>query len=333
MDRTQTKNWINFKDLRSRLSFPAVLEQYGVTLTTKGDQLVGFCPLPAHNGKKNSPSFSAHPEKGIFQCFGCGAKGNVLDFAVLMDKGDPKRGLDVRKTALKLNKLGSSPVVQSKLSASVGEKPVVVNEPLSFRLSDLDPEHPYLQSRGFTRQTMEHFGVGFCSKGIFAGRITIPLYDAENELIGYAGRVIDDSTVGPDTPKYLFPGKREQDGKALEFKKSLFLYNGSRFTEPLNDLIIVEGFTSVWWLTQCGYAEVVALMGSTYSREQLDLIFQIVSPKGNVWVMTDGDKAGERCGLSLCEALVPNRFCRLLLEPERQPTDYTVEELQGLLGR
>src|SRR5690242_17447805 len=97
-------NWINFKELRNRLSFTAVLEFYGVKLSEKGGQLVGFCPLPNHNGKKNSASFSAHPEKGIFQCFGCAAKGNVLDFAVLMDSGDPKRGLDVRKTALKLHK-------------------------------------------------------------------------------------------------------------------------------------------------------------------------------------------------------------------------------------
>jgi DNA primase len=319
--------------LRSRLSFSAVLEQYGVTLTPKGDQLVGFCPLPAHNGKKNSPSFSAHPEKGIFQCFGCGAKGNVLDFAVLMDKGDPKRGLDVRKTALKLNKLSNGPVPEPKPTAAVAEKCVVVNQPLPFRLSDLDPEHSYLQGRGFTRQTMEHFGVGFCSKGVFAGRITIPLYDSENQLIGYAGRVVDDTTIGPDNPKYIFPGKRKEDERVLEFKKSVFLYNGSRFTEPLNDLLIVEGFTSVWWLTQYGYPETVALMGSAYSKEQLDLIFQIVSPRGNVWIMTDGDKAGERCGLSLCQALVPKRLCRLILETGRQPTDYSLEELQLLLGR
>src|SRR5688572_27244577 len=105
MDKTMTKNWINFKELRSKLSFTQVLELFGVKdLVEKGGQIVGFCPIPAHNGNRRTPSFSAHPEKGIFQCFGCGAKGNLLDFAVLMDGGNPKRGLDVRKTALKLNK-------------------------------------------------------------------------------------------------------------------------------------------------------------------------------------------------------------------------------------
>jgi DNA primase len=44
-----------------------------------------FCPQPNHQGKKNSPSFPANLEKGIFQCFGCGAKGNVLEFAAMME--------------------------------------------------------------------------------------------------------------------------------------------------------------------------------------------------------------------------------------------------------
>lgn len=334
MDKTQTKNWINFKELRSRLQFASVLRFYGVTLSEKADQLVGFCPLPAHNGMKNSPSFSAHPEKGIFQCFGCGAKGNILDFAVLMDNGNPKRGLDVRRTALKLNKeFGSfQPAAPEPQPLKRDGKRVLINAPLRFRLSDLDPTHPYLQSRGFTRETMEHFGVGFCSKGIFAGRITIPLFDSENELIGYAGRLIDGSRVEKDNPKYLFPGKREEDGVIVEFKKSLFLYNGSRFNEPLQDLIVVEGFSSVWWLTQCGYPEAVALMGSCHSEEQLDLIFDLVLPQGRVWVMTDGDAAGERCGLSLCQTIGPNRLCRLIRKPNRQPTDFSPEELKAMLG-
>lgn len=84
------KNWIDFKALRARLDFAAVLEHYGVEVKRKGNQHHGFCPLPNHNGKKNSPSFSANLEKGIFQCFGCGAKGNILDFALFMEKADPE---------------------------------------------------------------------------------------------------------------------------------------------------------------------------------------------------------------------------------------------------
>ena len=62
-------NWIDFKALRAKLDFEAVLKHYGVEVKRKGNQHQGFCPLPNHNGKKNSPSFSAQLEKGIFQCF------------------------------------------------------------------------------------------------------------------------------------------------------------------------------------------------------------------------------------------------------------------------
>jgi DNA primase len=339
MDKTMTKSWINFKDLRSRLSFQRVLEFYGVKdLSEKGDQLVGFCPVPSHNGNRRTPSFSVHPEKGIFQCFGCGAKGNILDFAIFMDGGNPKRGLDVRKTALKLNKEfgGLEPATNTEPNGkndSPDPSPApLINAPLGFRLKDLDSNHGYLRDRGFTREIMDKFGVGFCSKGVFAGRIAIPLHNSEDQLIGYAGRVIDEKTITADNPKYLFPSKRERDGEILEFRKSLFLYNGSRFKEPLSDLIIVEGFPSVWWLTQCGFPEVVAVMGSSFSEDQVDLILELSRPLGRIWIFADGDSAGLRLATELSARLVSSRLCRVCTESNRQPTDYSEDEIKKFLG-
>src|ERR1041385_2156258 len=95
-------NWIDYKALRAALDFGQVLEHFNVEVKRKGSQHHGFCPLPNHNGKRNSPSFSANLEKGIFQCFGCGAKGNVLDFACLMSNGDPKDGTALLKIAREL---------------------------------------------------------------------------------------------------------------------------------------------------------------------------------------------------------------------------------------
>src|SRR4051812_32662076 len=94
--------WVNYKDLRNNLSFELLLRHYGVEIKRKGIQHHGFCPLPGHGGKRNSPSFSANMEKGIFQCFGCGAKGNLLEFAVLMERADPKDGAAFRRVALSL---------------------------------------------------------------------------------------------------------------------------------------------------------------------------------------------------------------------------------------
>jgi DNA primase len=50
--------------------------------------------------------------------------------------------------------------------------PVIVNSPLDFELKHLDPVHPYLPGRGFTPETIAHFGLGFCSKGSLNDRIS-----------------------------------------------------------------------------------------------------------------------------------------------------------------
>lgn len=232
------RNWIDFKALRVGLDFEHVLTHYGVEVKRKGEQHMGYCPLPNHNGKRNSPSFSANLKKGIFQCFGCGAKGNVLDFAVLMEKADPEDGSALREVALKLQRqfhleLGDIPARPQKASAEKEivpqkELPVIVNEPLDFELKGLETEHPYLHSRGFSQDTIDHFGLGFCSRGMLKDRIAIPLHNHEAKLIGYAGRVVDDTTINEENPRYRFPGARERDGKTYEFRKTTFLYNGFR---------------------------------------------------------------------------------------------------------
>jgi DNA primase len=324
--------WINFKELRSRLSFEKVLEHYGIEVKRKGKQHHGYCPLPNHNGKRNSPSFSADLERGIFQCFGCGAKGNMLDFAALMEKTDPKDGEALRKVALDLQKrfFGVEPAKASeKKPEPKDEKPVVVNAPLDFELKGLDPVHPYLSGRGFNLETVVHFGLGFSSRGMLKDRIAIPLHDSDGKLVGYAGRVIDDGAITEDNPRYRFPGARERDGKIFEFRKNLFLYNGFRLEHPLADLAVVEGFTAVWWLTQNGFPHVVGTMGADCSDEQAGLIAKLLKPDGRVWILSDGDPAGERFAHSVLAKVSPHRFVRWVkLGEGAQPTDLSGEELK-----
>ena len=150
-------SWIDFRELRSKLKFADVLRLYKVEVTPRGPQLVGFCPLPGHEGKKNSPSFSVNTERGIFQCFGCGAKGNVLDFAGLMEGINVRDGAALRRVAVKLQgqfapeaaNVPSAPLAKfaPPKAEPTGNLPVVVNEPLDFELKGLDPTHPYLLSK------------------------------------------------------------------------------------------------------------------------------------------------------------------------------------------
>jgi len=243
-------SWVDYKQLREDLEFEQVLEHYKVEVTVKGDQAQGFCPLPAHEGNRRSPSFSVHLKKNIWQCFGCGAKGNILDFCCLMEEADPEDSQAFRKVALQVQKrfLGkddepkksqSSAKSDSKTEGAArndaseryeakgtateakGETPdaepereangedeaiaedrpaVVVNAPLDFELKRLDTDHRYLSERRLTPSTISHFGLGFCKRRLMAGRIAIPLHDAQGQLIGYAGRLVDDSEIAEDKP-------------------------------------------------------------------------------------------------------------------------------------
>ena len=159
-------------------------------------------------------------------------------------------------------------------------------------------------------------------------RVAIPLHNADGKLVGYAGRVVDDSMITEDNPRYRFPGKREKDGTVFEFRKTLFLYNGFRIKAPVDNLIIVEGFTGVWWLNQNGLPSVVATMGADCSERQAELIVSLVKPNGKVWIAPDGDAAGLRHAQTLLTLLSPHRAIRWLkLDDGKQPTDLSGEQL------
>jgi len=92
------------------------------------------------------------------------------------------------------------------------------NPPLAFELKTLNPKHRYLRDRGLKRETIETFGLGYCSRGLFKGRIAIPIHNEKGELVAYAGRLPTlPSQTGPreppmSEPKYRLPkgagGKR-----------------------------------------------------------------------------------------------------------------------------
>ncbi|MBI1783613.1 toprim domain-containing protein [Candidatus Sumerlaeota bacterium] len=394
MPETKTKNWVDFRHVRENVDFGEVLEAYGVTLRLRGpDQHHGFCPLPGHTGEGRSPSFSAHLGKRAFHCFGCGSKGNTIDFVARMEGLNPDHPRDIRKAALLIQerflrdepgplpktsslsrgcsmsgatadrppqsaapaatsrsrpnrrhqppprreepKNDSSPEESQEGTAAEPQpdhRPRVINAPLDFELKGLDPNHPYLQKRGISAETIRTFGLGYCSRGLMSGRIAIPLRNTEGYLIGYAGRVVDDALVDEKNPKYRLPGSREKEGTVYEFSSGAFLFNANRIEAPAEDLIVVEGFFSVFHLHQLGWTNVVALMGSACSPEQASLIRRSTHFDARVWIMTDGDAAGVRCAENMLAMLAPDRFVRWVsLEQGEQPHTCSEDRLHELL--
>lgn len=361
-------NWIDYKSLRAKLSFVEVLRHFNVEAKIKGDRATALCPLPghpAHAGEgKRTASLSVHLSRNIFQCFGCKASGNVLDFCIRMEGADPADAKQFRQAAIKVAQTfqiesgeappSPKPLDQERIAKVLGsttrparrpsfgttaatassaistpQPPVIVNAPLDFELKLLDPSHAYLTSRGFTPETIAHFGLGYCAKGMMKDRIAIPLHDAEGKLIGYAGRIVDDDAIDHDHPKYLFPGPREREGKRYEFHKSLLLYSLHRIERPADELIVVEGFASVWWLHQHGFPNSVALMGSSCSPEQARLLSDSTK---RVLILSDGDEAGSQCVDSVWHAVGTKVDCRnVFVQEGKQPTDLSADDLDQLL--
>jgi DNA primase len=142
---------------------------------------------------------------------------------------------------------------------------------------------------------------------------------------------VDESAINENTPRYLYPGSREWGGARYEFHKSEFLYNGYRMKD-VADLVVAESFTAVWWLAQADIASAVAVMGASVSEKQARLTTELVPEDGRVWILPDGDPAGERLAESALKLLAPHRFVRWVkLAEGRQPTDVSPEELHTLL--
>jgi len=196
---------------------------------------------------------------------------------------------------------------------------------LKFRLDKLERSHPYLAERGLTLETIVDFGIGFCAKGMMAERIAIPIQNPEGAVVAYAGRFPGEPAEG--TPKYKLP---------QGFRKSLELYNIDRaIKEPADKpLVIVEGFFDCMKLHQSGYRKVVALMGSTMSAGQEELVRRHTDRNSQVIVMLDEDEAGKAGREDIAVRLA--KFCfvktHVFDQPGAQPDQLSAEGVAEILG-
>ncbi len=136
----------------------------------------------------------------VFHCFACDAKGDVLTFVARLEC------LPVREAAAMVarncsippgektsppsgapdHRVNSQDAKNTSGGISEGEGG---NKVLSFALK-LDGTHPYLAGRGLSRETIETFGLGYCTRGILKGRICIPIHDEKGNLVAVNSRAI-----------------------------------------------------------------------------------------------------------------------------------------------
>ena len=336
--------FVNFKAIKAAITMEQVLEHYGLIqkFKKKGDSLSGPCPI--HKGE-NPTQFRVSISKNIWNCFSeCKHGGNVLDFIAKMESGsvhaaalkaiewfqlnpDAMSGTSEPKEAeTRPAQTEVKPERMAKKPEPRAEETSGPNKPLKFRLEKLERSHPYLVERGLTTETLVDFGAGFCAKGMMVGRIAIPIHNPVGEVVAYAGRLTTGEPTD-DNPKYKLPPG---------FKKSLELFNIDRASKesPEKAWVIVEGFFDCMKLHQLGHKKTVALMGSSMSPAQEELIRKHTNSASHVLVMLDEDEAGEAGREDIARRL--SKFCFVKVhqfaESGAQPEDLSADELDQILG-
>lgn len=333
--------FVDFSLVKKSVSMRQILDHYQLTnkLQQKGDSLSGVCPI--HTGD-NPTQFRVSLSKNCWNCFGqCKRGGNIIDFVSL------KEGVTIREAALRIQEWFNLPSRKSAWAPAPDTTPLPdnkepgtskktkepeskpegsdENKPLSFSLEHLDPAHPYLAERGLTPETVETFGLGFCKKGLLTGHIAIPIHNAAGQIVAYAGRWPGQPPDGK--PKYKLPAG---------FKKSLELFNLHRAaSEPSEQpLVIVEGFFDCLKLWQHGLRRVVALMGSSLSPAQEELIRDHTSAWSQVLVMLDEDDAGRAGRDDIVGWLSRWLFVKVHVFPTEgmQPDQMSADEVEQLFG-
>ena len=317
-----------------------------VRLRKSGRNFTGLCPF--HNEK--TPSFSVSQEKQIYKCFGCGEAGNVISF-VMKEKNLPFIEA-VKYLANRANiPLEMNNGEKSKSAKKMDLLYRVNVEAAKFFFSNLmnnQNAKEYFLNRGIKEETIKKFGLGFANdswnslmfylrkKGIndvlleeaglisvnkekgrkydrFRNRVMFPVFDYQGRVIGFGGRVLDDSK-----PKYL------NSPETLVFQKGTNLY-GLNFALKHNMseryFVIVEGYMDLISLHQYGITNVVASLGTALTINQARLLKRYAD---KVIISYDADMAGQMATLRGLEILRTAGFdVRVLNIPQgKDPDEY-----------
>ena len=270
-----------------------------------------FCLCPFHDD--NSPSLCVSREKQIYTCFTCKKTGNVYTFLMEYDKmsfPDALRYLGERcgedVSSIRTKKKDSrndnyykiyeltKKYYQNNLWTKEGHQALeylksrnidtdIINEfEIGFSLKEYDDLTKLLVSKKYDLATLNTLGLSNDSHDIYTNRIIFPLYDPTGAVVGFSGRIYDDSS----------PNKYLNSKETPIFKKGECLYHYHIAREEARVkrcVIVMEGFMDVIRASTIGIKNTVALMGTALTKTQITLLKRLSK---NIILCLDGDKAG-----------------------------------------
>ncbi len=300
-------------ELNSRNPIEDVVGQY-VALTRRGGNLFGLCPF---HGEKTA-SFSVAPEKGIYYCFGCHKGGGVVNFVMEIESLDypdavrflaKRAGLEVPED----NRDRSQYKKKERLWALCRDTARFFHAQLKTPAAQ--GVRQYIQKRGLGQDTVTRFGLGYApnqwtalldtmtAKGYtkqelleaglvlqhkekgtlydrFRNRLMFPIIDVRGNVIGFGGRVMDDSS-----PKYL----NSPETTIFNKRRNLFAMNVVKKSKS-DYIILTEGYMDAIALHQHGFDSAVASLGTSLTQEHADMLAKYTS---EVVLTYDADAAGQ----------------------------------------
>lgn len=324
-----------------------------VTLRKSGSNYKGLCPF--HDEK--TPSFYVSPARGTCHCFGCGKGGNPVGFIMEHEQMTYPEALRwlARKYHIEIKERELSD--NEKREQSERESMFIVNEWAASYFQHLMHDTAdgvaigmqYFRSRGFRDDIVSKFQLGYddtdrralaqealrkgykedfllktgiCYKNDrgelidrYAGRVIFPWIGISGKVVGFGGRLLDSRTKGVNQ-KYV----NSPDSDIYHKDRELYgIYQAKKAIAKEDRVYMVEGYTDVISMHQCGIENVVANSGTALSVHQIHILHRFTS---NITLLYDGDAAGIHAALRGTDMLLSEDMnLKVLLLPDGDDPD------------
>lgn len=334
-------------EIRSSVNIVDIISNY-IPLTNKGKNYFGICPF--HDD--HSPSMSVSPERQMFKCFTCGVGGNVFTFVskyedisfieavkkvveyanipldiknISKKESIHKKEYEIMDMVVKIYQNNLNTINGKKAQEYLNKRNIDDKTCNLFKIGYALNDNTYLYnilSKKYKNKELDDLGLinisGVDGYDKFINRLMIPITDEYNQVVGFTGRIIEKDYT---SPKYI------NTKETSIYKKGHILfnyYNAKESAKVLKNIIIVEGNMDAIRMYANGYQNVVALMGTSLTKEQIDLIKKL---RASVTLLLDSDNAGETATITNGEILLKNNIETfvLRLDGAKDPDEYLVK--------